>query len=92
MPYPEAAAALLDELARLTGVRIDTEPLHKAGRQARDQIQSLIEASQEHSAMVRQLETQHDAEPGRTATEFTRLPTGDEIAAELEKYLRGESH
>ena len=55
-PYPEASAALLDELARLTGISIDTEALYKAGRKARDQIQGLIDASEEHSAMVRQLE------------------------------------
>ncbi len=91
MPYPEAAATLLDELARLSGVQLDTEELHQAGRKARDQIQELIAASEEHSAMVRQLEAQHDAELGMSATEFTRLPTGDEIAAELEKYLRGEA-
>ncbi len=63
-PYPEASAVLLDELARLTGISIDTEALHKAGRKAKDQIQELIEASEEHSAMVRQLEQQQDAEIG----------------------------
>ena len=36
--------------------------------------------------MVRQLEQQHDAELGLAATEFTHLPTGDEIAAELERF------
>jgi len=91
-PYPEASAALLDELGKLTGLHIGTEALHQAGRKARDQIQALIEASEEHSAMVRQLEEQHDAELGISATEFTNLPTGDELAAELERFLRGEGH
>jgi proteasome assembly chaperone (PAC2) family protein len=90
-PYPEASAALLDKLADLTGISIDTEALREAGRKARDQIQALIEASEEHSAMVRQLEQQQDNELGLTATEFTHLPTGDEIAAELERFLRGET-
>ncbi|HTW08978.1 MAG TPA: PAC2 family protein [Acidimicrobiales bacterium] len=90
-PYPEASAVLLDKLADLTGISIDTDALREAGRKARDQIQALIEASQEHSAMVRQLEQQQDNELGLTATEFTHLPTGDEIAAELERFLRGES-
>jgi proteasome assembly chaperone (PAC2) family protein len=89
-PYPEAAAALLDELGRLTGAEVPTAALHDAGRKARDQIQELIEASEEHSAMVRRLEEQHDAEVGISATEFSNLPTGDELAAELEKFLRGE--
>jgi proteasome assembly chaperone (PAC2) family protein len=89
-PYPAAAAALLDELSSLTGVSINTDALHQAGRRACDQIQGLIEASEEHSAMVRQLEEQNDAEVGTSATSFTRLPTGDELAAELERFLRGE--
>jgi predicted ATP-grasp superfamily ATP-dependent carboligase len=91
MPYPEASAVLLDKLADLTGLSIDTDALREAGRKARDQIQALIEASEEHSAMVRQLEQQQDNELGLSATEFTHLPTGDEIAAELERFLRGES-
>jgi predicted ATP-grasp superfamily ATP-dependent carboligase len=90
-PYPEASATLLDELSKLTSVRIDTAALHRAGDSARDQIQALIEASDEHSAMVRQLETQHDSELGLSAIEFSNLPTGDEIAAELERFLRGET-
>ncbi len=90
-PYPEASATLLDELSKLTSIRIDTAALHRAGDTARDQIQALIEASEEHSAMVRQLETQHDSELGLSAIEFSNLPTGDEIAAELERFLRGES-
>jgi proteasome assembly chaperone (PAC2) family protein len=90
-PYPEASAVLLDKLADLTGISIDTDALRDAGRKARDQIQALIEASDEHSAMVRQLEQQQDNELGLSATEFTHLPTGDEIAAELERFLRGET-
>ena len=90
-PYPEASAVLLDKLGDLTGISIDTDALREAGRKARDQIQALIEASEEHSAMVRQLEQQQDNELGLAATEFTHLPTGDEIAAELERFLRGES-
>jgi len=90
-PYPEASATLLDELSKLTSIRIDTAALHRAGDSARDQIHALIEASEEHSAMVRQLETQHDSELGLSAIEFSNLPTGDEIAAELERFLRGES-
>jgi predicted ATP-grasp superfamily ATP-dependent carboligase len=90
-PYPEASATLLDELSKLTSIRIDTAALHRAGDTAREQIQALIEASEEHSAMVRQLETQHDSELGLSAIEFSNLPTGDEIAAELERFLRGES-
>ena len=90
-PYPEASAALLDELGKLTEVHIETDALHQAGRKARDQIQALIEASDEHLAMVHQLEQQYDTEVvGVSGTEWANLPTGDELAAELERFLRGE--
>ncbi len=36
-PYPEASAVLLDKLADLTGLSIDTNALREAGRKARDQ-------------------------------------------------------
>jgi predicted ATP-grasp superfamily ATP-dependent carboligase len=89
MPYPAASAALLDKLAEMAGVPLDSSGLHAAGAQTRDQIDQLIANSEEHKAMVRQLEHQVDQEPGdRTA--MGRLPSGDEIAAELERFLRGE--
>jgi len=40
--------------------------------------------------MVRLLETQHDQETGNTGFDLGRLPSGDEIAAELERFLRGD--
>jgi hypothetical protein len=41
---------------------------------------------------VRQLEMQFDAEAEAAAepSAFRNLPSGDEIAAELERFLRGE--
>ncbi|MGI8493289.1 MAG: proteasome assembly chaperone family protein [Acidimicrobiales bacterium] len=89
MPYPAASAALLDELARLGDVEIDTKGLQAAATATSNQIEQLIAGSEEHAAMVRQLEAQHDAE-APTASEFANLPSGDEIAAELERFLRGE--
>ena len=90
MPYPAASAALLDELARLTNTEIDTEALVAAGRATFAQIEQLIAGSDDHAAMVHQLEAQHDNEEGASATEFGILPSGDEIAAELERFLRGD--
>jgi hypothetical protein len=39
--------------------------------------------------MVRQLESQHDASKAEALGD-ERVPTGDEIAEELERYLRGD--
>jgi predicted ATP-grasp superfamily ATP-dependent carboligase len=90
MPYPAAAAALLDELARLAGIEVDTKALVAAGETTFNQIEQLIAGSDEHSAMIRQLERQHDAEEGPPATDLGPLPSGDELAAELERFLRGQ--
>jgi predicted ATP-grasp superfamily ATP-dependent carboligase len=88
MPYPAASAALLDGLARIAEVEIDTSPLQSAAQATGQQIAALIAGSEEHAALVRQLEEQHDRE--MPAADFGNLPSGDEIAAELERFLRGE--
>ncbi|HEY3809834.1 MAG TPA: PAC2 family protein [Acidimicrobiales bacterium] len=90
MPYPAAAAALLDGLARLTTLEVDTSGLQAAAASTHQQIEQLIAGSDEHAALVRQLEEQQDREQGLAGTAFGDLPSGDELAAELERFLRGE--
>ncbi|MBO0728161.1 MAG: PAC2 family protein [Acidimicrobiaceae bacterium] len=90
MPYPAASVALLKELAEVAELEIDTKGLEAAANASFAQIEQLISQSEEHKAMVQQLETQHDSEQGLNATDFRNLPSGDEIAAELERFLRGE--
>jgi proteasome assembly chaperone (PAC2) family protein len=90
MPYPAAAAALLDGLARLTDLELDTSALHSAATSTHQQIEQLIAGSEEHAALVRQLEAQQDREQGLPGMSFGDLPSGDELAAELERFLRGQ--
>ena len=52
------------------------------------QIDQLIANSEEHTAMVNQLE--HQVDQGAGGLDQGNLPSGDEIAAELERFLRGE--
>jgi predicted ATP-grasp superfamily ATP-dependent carboligase len=88
MPYPAAVVALLRELAKIGELEIDTSGLEAAAQANLAQIDQLISRSDEHSAMVRQLEAQHDRE--QAPSDFGELPSGDELAAELERFLRGE--
>jgi proteasome assembly chaperone (PAC2) family protein len=90
MPYPAASAALLDGLSRLADLQIDTSVLRAAAGATEQQIAALIAGSEEHGALVRQLEEQHDSELAAAGNDLGDLPSGDEIAAELERYLRGE--
>jgi hypothetical protein len=89
MPYPAASAALVDGLANVAGLTLESSGLHAAADVTRSRVDELIEQSSEHKAMVRQLEDNIDQAEG-TPLDLGPLPSGDEIAAELERYLRGE--
>lgn len=91
MPYPTASDALLNKLNELTGIVVDTTQLKTAATTNLAQLDQLISSSSEHSNMVRQLEQRDDDETNMaTAFDLTDLPSGDEIAAELERFLRGD--
>ncbi|MGP0028903.1 MAG: proteasome assembly chaperone family protein [Acidimicrobiales bacterium] len=89
MPFPEASAALIEGMASLAGLSIDTRSLRNAADSSRRQVDQLIADNAEHQAMVRKLEESIDASEGN-AMGVEAVPSGDEIAAELEKFLRGE--
>ncbi|MBV9254471.1 MAG: PAC2 family protein [Actinobacteria bacterium] len=90
MPYPSASAALIDGLASVAGLTLHSGDLQTAAAVTSQRIDELIANSEEHTAMVQQLEAQVDAaeEPG--GFDVGNLPSGEEIAAELERFLRGE--
>jgi proteasome assembly chaperone (PAC2) family protein len=90
MPYPAAAAALLATLAQMTGIEVDVSSLQAAAAATHRQIDQLLAGSDEHISLVSQLEGQYDAEQGSPTTGFSEIPSGDEIAAELEKFLRDQ--
>ena len=54
---------------------------------ARTRLDSLIADSDEHQQLVRQLEEQVDA---LADADGRPLPSGEELAAELERYLRDQ--
>jgi hypothetical protein len=92
MPYPAAAAALIQGLVDIGGLTLSAGELHDAAQRATAQIDELIANSEEHRAMVTQLEAQIDAtENEQSGFDRSSLPSGDEIAAELERFLRGQS-
>lgn len=92
MPFAPAALALVEGLCEVGGLVFGTDALRESADEARRQVDELISQSDEHKTMVKQLEEQFDAgaEPV-IGFEGESLPTGEEIAAELERYLRGEN-
>ncbi len=90
MPYPEASAALIEGLCSVAGTVLDTVELRTSGEASRAQVDELIGANPDHLEMVRRLEAAIDSEEGTPLGFSADLPSGDEIAAELEQFLRGE--
>jgi proteasome assembly chaperone (PAC2) family protein len=94
MPYPEASAQLLDGLAKVTGIEVDASAMREAAGDVRRKLDELTANSTQHTSLVRQLESQYDAQVNvvdvAVAGGWDELPTGDELAAELEKYLRDQ--
>ena len=100
MPYPDASVGLLDQLARLGGVVVDVTELRTAAGVTKTRIDGLIAQNPEHVAMVEQLERQAAEEAAADAPtglggeppplDADNLPSGDEIAAELQRFLREE--
>ncbi|HEX3947515.1 MAG TPA: PAC2 family protein [Acidimicrobiales bacterium] len=89
MPFPEASAALVDGLAAVANLSLDSSTLRGAADSSRRQVDELIAGNAEHVAMVRKLEANIDASEGNPLG-VDELPSGEEIAAELEQFLRGE--
>ncbi|HEY7932132.1 MAG TPA: PAC2 family protein [Acidimicrobiales bacterium] len=88
MPYPQASAALIDGLARVAGLTLDASHLRASAEEARQRVDDLITNNPDHSTMVQRLEAAADETEGTSLGE--ELPSGDELAAELERFLRGE--
>ena len=91
MPSPAAAAALLDAAAQIGGLSIDTDDLHAQAAATRERIDELIAGNPEHAAMVRRLEETWDAEESGAPTDLA-MASGDEIASEIERFLREQGN
>ncbi|HQZ34218.1 MAG TPA: PAC2 family protein [Ilumatobacteraceae bacterium] len=91
MSYPAASAALLDGLQEVTGVTIDTSTLTSEAEIQHQRINVLVGGNDEHEAMVRQLESLYDQAEQQSLDldrAMSEMPSGDELAAEFEQFLR----
>ena len=86
MPYPAGALALVEGLRDIAGLHFDLGSLVEDARSTRHRLDELVANSDEHVAMVRQLEAQVDSE----ITIDDPLPMGDDLMAELEQFLRDQ--
>ena len=96
--YPDAAAALLENVTAATDLTLPTATLRAAAEATRAELDEQVAASTEVAAVVRALEQQYDAyvasrggdgpgdEQGLLAGR-RGFPSADELGAELERFL-----
>lgn len=98
--YPRAAMALVETLARVTGLSLTATALDPAAREAEAEIGRQVADSDEFAAVLGALEQQYDQvatiRSARSGAEATgalapdgQVPSGDQIAAQVESYLSG---
>lgn len=85
MPYPAASLALLQATNRIAGLALPLADLDARAQASRTRIDELIGQNAEHQAMLEQLEQQADE---HATTAQMSVTSGDELAAELERFLR----
>ncbi|NNN03030.1 MAG: PAC2 family protein [Acidimicrobiaceae bacterium] len=88
MTYPQAAAALVDTLARIGGLSLDSSSLQSAADETRLRVDELVTNNPEHAAMVEHLESIADEHEGTSFGD--PVPEPEELSAELDRFLRGE--
>jgi hypothetical protein len=96
--FPRAAATLLQGVAAATGLSLDAEALEPAARRADADVAAQLEGNEEFASVIAALEQQYDQMAAIAAGAPTgvadltdlsgeRMPTGDEIAAQVEQFL-----
>lgn len=92
--YPQAARVLVDHLAVTTGLYLPTGTLTSAAERAEREIAEQVAGSEEVAQVVAALEQQYDTvisdATGRPGSAGGELPSADELAAEVERYLAGQ--
>lgn len=93
--FPRAAVTLLQGVAAATGLVLSVTELESAARRADAEVSAQLDGNEEFATVVAALELQYDqmvaistgASGGLADLTDGRMPTGDEIAAQVELFL-----
>ncbi len=91
MTYPAASVALLDGLHEVTDLVIDAATLRSDVMIQGRRLDTLVNANEEHQAMITQLEQLYDSSSQPLAGmqgPTLQIASADELAAEVEEFLR----
>jgi predicted ATP-grasp superfamily ATP-dependent carboligase len=87
-PNPKAALALVERVTELLDIPVNTEPLSRAASSWEETVLGVVQDNEELTAYVAGLEAAADESAGDTRLAEEQVPSGDAIAAELERFLR----
>jgi hypothetical protein len=82
-PYAAATLALVDHVGRHLGIDVPLGSLPDEAVAQRQRIDAAVNADEDARGYLERLESLPDGEEG--------LPSGDDLASEIERFLRGES-
>jgi hypothetical protein len=93
MPYPASSVALLNGLAEVTGITLEAGELQAEVEDQRQRIDATISDNEERMSMLAQLEEIYDAavEGEAAVGPELELRSGDELADEIQKFLRDQN-
>ena len=91
MSYPAATLSLLTGLHDVAGLEVDASAVRQETIIQRQRLDQLVAGNDEHRSMVEQLEELYDQAQEQTDLFGTGgIPTGDQLAAEFEQFLRDQ--
>jgi hypothetical protein len=85
VPSAPATLALLNSLSSLLGMEVDTSELERTADAYQEQVSAAVSQDSDLSSYVRMLEDRYDAQAGEGSR---NLPSGEDLARELEGFLR----
>lgn len=86
-PNPKAALALVDRAVGLIGAGAEIDDLQRATASYEDRVSEMVASDEDVQAYVQLLESRADEREAQPIS-AEELPSGDALAAELEKFLR----
>ncbi len=86
-PNPKAALALIRKATELIGVDAETQELERATAAYEKRVSEMVAGDEDVEAYVKLLEQRTDNQ-ALEEIDPSKLPSGDALAAELERYLR----
>jgi proteasome assembly chaperone (PAC2) family protein len=92
-PNPKAALALVERATKLVGAAAEIDDLQRASMVYEERVTEMVAGDEDVQDYVKMLEDRSDEQQDLEEMDPSQMPSGDDIAAELERFLRdkGES-